>query len=1261
MKTPKHYLTLGLFLAAGALSTHAGTFFANFDGGALPPGTHTNSNSGSGGSGGAYLETTGGVGDSGCLKICKTVNSQNGSFILDDLDAGNPIYGFDINFNVRVGGSGNPADGFAVVVAPDIGDTSLWGETGAGSGFRFTWGTYTGSGQTPPDPAIRVRVGPAGNIVAYKGYTVAGLSTGGSSPADWWSNCHIRLNPDGSLTFDYKGANVFSNYFIPGYQDLVNAGLPVRFGIAGRTGGLNDNFWIDNLSITTFTNPLVGISQQPLSSKVLAGDDAIFDVRVANANGVTYQWLSNNVPIPGATASTLILPAIGAGASGSAIAAVCTGPNNSVTSSVATLTVVNLTLPATPQLSYNFDDTNVPPGTAVFGTAFVDGLGGGIGNSPALKLTEAGNNQWGAFVISDPDAGAPVYGFTLRAKLLVGQGTVPPADGFAIAFGNNIPADPTAAVPMYEEGQGLGSGLVVNFDIYNNGGYLGYNPPGEPQPAPSIDVRFGGNLIASTPLPLSFMESVDRLDDAIVQLGNDGTVSVVYRGKLVYDHLVVPGFTSISGGSFAIAARTGGLNENIWADNVELTTVTTSGAVRLVSQSGNQTILINHAVTNSVTVNDPTGVTYQWYRGASQISGATDSSYVIPSVALTDNAASFSAVATRASVSVTSAPVTLTVANLTPPPSPVVNYTFDDGLVPAGTAIYGSTYVSPNGGVADSGTLHIVDAINGIAGAFVVEPLLGGAQVSALWAAFDIRLGGGTTPPADGISFNWAPNLPEGTIGGAEDGTGGNLTIGFDIYDNGNETPPAPSIDVRYKGAVVASTRLTFQQIENGGGFQTVLLRVDQNGKLDLAVGERVLYTGLQLPNYTFVANGKYAFYGRTGGLNENEWLDNVRIQPTQSTGPMTIVQQPANATVIAGKTATFTIAASAPVGATYQWQKNGVNISGATTTSYTTPPTTVGDNGATFRATATGASGSATSSNAVLTVVAPLTITNPGVVYDFNDGLLPTGTTLNGAAGGGYIDGSGGGVTNSGVLHLTDAVNGQGGTFIVPDLNSNAPIKAITIYFAMLVSGGTAPPADGFSFTWASSNDIPAGIVLGEDGTGNGLIVSFDIFDNGNETPPAPSIDLRYKGALVATVQLPYQQIETGGNFADTYLRIDGNGFADLQYNGMVIFNHVKLPNYTALAGGEFAWGARTGGLNENQWIDNIEIATTVGLVPVPISFTTTGGNLRLTWDNSAGFKLQSATTLAPANWTDVPGATSPYLAPLTGPGQFFRLAPAN
>ncbi len=1005
MKTLRQCLQTGLLLAATTLSARAGSFFSDFNSGVLPPGTHTNSNIGGGGSGGAYLELTGGVGDSGCLKLTKNSNSQNGSFILDDLDSGNQIYGFDVTYKVRIGGGTlRPADGISLSVAPDLTDTSLFGEGGAGSGLRFDWDIYDNP-DTPPSPQINVRVGPGGTIVAWKGYTIGGITTSGDVTT-WWTDVHIHLNPDGSLNLDYQGANVFTNFFIPGYQDLVNAASPVRFGLGARTGGANANQWIDNLQITTYTTPMVGISQQPFSQKVLAGDDATFDVRVANTNGVTYQWYSNTVSIAGATSQTLVLTNVQASASGSTYKVTAFGPNNNVTSTVVTLTVINLTLPSTPQLAFNFNDGAVPPNTTNLGAALVDTTGG-VTNSGCLKLTTSVNTQNGAFLISDPDAGAPVYGFTARFKALLGGGSVPPADGFAFAFGSDIPSDPTTNAPnRYEEGEGLGTGLRVTFDIFNNDGIVGY-VNAESQPAPSVDVRYGGQVLATTQLPVSFMESglnddgTPAYTDVIIQLNTDGTLNVLYHGALLFDQLPIP-FGSLSGGSFALAARTGGLNENIWMDNIELTTVTTPGALRITSQPANQLVLVGHAATFSLGLNNTNTVTYQWFRNTALISGATGSSYTIPSVALADDGAVFKVQATQNATMLTSTQATLTVVNLTPPTSPQFSFNFDNGLLPGGTGIYGNSSISPNGGVGDSGVLHLTDAINAQNGAFVVSNLVfNGAQVSAISVAFDLREGGGSSTPADGFSFNWAAGLTDGTVAGAEAGTGNGLSIAFRIFiGNGNaDNPPSPYIGVKYKGSFVATTQIPAAQLDTGSGYRTMLLRVDSNGKLYLAYGDLVLYNGLQLPNYTFIANSKFGFYGRTGGLNENQWLDNILIQATQSSGPLTIVTQPANFTAIAGSNATFTVALSNPNSATYQWQKNGADISGATAASYITPPTTTGDSGALFRVKASGPSGNATSSNAVLTVVAPITISNPIISYDFNDGLVPPGTTLNGTA----------------------------------------------------------------------------------------------------------------------------------------------------------------------------------------------------------------------------------------------------------------------
>ncbi len=95
-------------------------------------------------------------------------------------------------------------------------------------------------------------------------------------------------------------------------------------------------------------------------------------------------------------------------------------------------------------------------------------------------------------------------------------------------------------------------------------------------------------------------------------------------------------------------------------------------------------------------------------------------------------------------------------------------------------------------------------------------------------------------------------------------------------------------------------------------------------------------------------------------------WLNFV--QSGGGTGP-TISTQPASVTVTAPGTATFTVAASGNGPLTYQWTKNGVNISGATSSSYTTPATTAGDNGELFAVLVGDSSGSVTSSNATLTV----------------------------------------------------------------------------------------------------------------------------------------------------------------------------------------------------------------------------------------------------------------------------------------------------
>src|SRR4030095_17090027 len=69
---------------------------------------------------------------------------------------------------------------------------------------------------------------------------------------------------------------------------------------------------------------------------------------------------------------------------------------------------------------------------------------------------------------------------------------------------------------------------------------------------------------------------------------------------------------------------------------------------------------------------------------------------------------------------------------------------------------------------------------------------------------------------------------------------------------------------------------------------------------------------------------------------------------------PPSITTQPVDQTVIVGQMATFTVTATGTQPLSYQWTKDGVNITGATQASYTTPPTTLADDGSLFAATAT-------------------------------------------------------------------------------------------------------------------------------------------------------------------------------------------------------------------------------------------------------------------------------------------------------------------
>ena len=106
------------------------------------------------------------------------------------------------------------------------------------------------------------------------------------------------------------------------------------------------------------------------------------------------------------------------------------------------------------------------------------------------------------------------------------------------------------------------------------------------------------------------------------------------------------------------------------------------------------------------------------------------------------------------------------------------------------------------------------------------------------------------------------------------------------------------------------------------------------------------------------------------GGSSSSGDSGGATDTPLTPTAP-TITTQPAAQSVTAGQTASFTVEASGTAPLTYQWQKNSTDISGATSATYTTPATAIGDNGAQYSVVVFNGAGTATSDKATLTVSA--------------------------------------------------------------------------------------------------------------------------------------------------------------------------------------------------------------------------------------------------------------------------------------------------
>jgi glucose/arabinose dehydrogenase len=153
--------------------------------------------------------------------------------------------------------------------------------------------------------------------------------------------------------------------------------------------------------------------------------------------------------------------------------------------------------------------------------------------------------------------------------------------------------------------------------------------------------------------------------------------------------------------------------------------------------------------------------------------------------------------------------------------------------------------------------------------------------------------------------------------------------------------------------------------------------------------------------SFTIGSDGSFYYLAR-GGLdggsteaNSQSCCSEVwRVQFTNN-GMPTISAPPSSQTVSVGGTAVFVVGASGSAPLAYQWQRNGADIPGATSSRYDRVGVTLADNSAVFRAVVSNSLGSITSPGAVLTVTSDLA---PTATIDLpaSGALYSAGTVLN-------------------------------------------------------------------------------------------------------------------------------------------------------------------------------------------------------------------------------------------------------------------------
>ena len=367
--------------------------------------------------------------------------------------------------------------------------------------------------------------------------------------------------------------------------------------------------------------------------------------------------------------------------------------------------------------------------------------------------------------------------------------------------------------------------------------------------------------------------------------------------------------------------------------------VTSSGAILTVSaipvapaiatQPMAQTVTEGQTATFAVTATG-TSPSFQWKKNGANIPGATSNTYTTNTTAIGDNNAVFSVEISNSAGTVTSSNATLTVSALAVAPRITTQPTAQS--VTAGQAASFSITATGTGPLTYQWRKNGVNISGAIASAYTLPATVSGDNNAVF--AVEVSNSAGTV-----ISITAA------------------LTV--------TPAPVAPAIATHpVAQSLIAGQTTTFSVIASG----TAPLRYQwkKNG-VDVTTGVGGTTSTYTTPA-TVDADNNALFTVVVSNSAGTVTSNTARLTVNPAVVAPAITTQPAAQTVTAGQSATFLVTASG-TSPNYQWRKNGINIPGATASTYTTLATALGDNAAVFTVVVSNSAGGVTSGNATLTV----------------------------------------------------------------------------------------------------------------------------------------------------------------------------------------------------------------------------------------------------------------------------------------------------